>query len=86
MSLDFFILSFVREMHSISISSPRITYRVESISYYQDICRLNPAGIDNDIINVFSSSNEPPRSIVTSDRSVTVPADVNDSFNQSIIG
>ena len=61
MCLDFFILTFVREMHSISLSSPRVTFLVDSLSvnetYVNDSDRIEI--LRNTSRHSFAVQNEP---------------------------
>lgn len=88
MSLDFFILSFVREMRLISLSSPRVIFDIRSIILQnQDPSWPGAPGIDAE---VSIRSNNGIRQVTridpsNSDVDFTVSGS-SDSFNQSIIG
>lgn len=89
MSLDFFILSFVREMHLISLTSPRVNFSIRSIILpNQDTSWSVAPGIDTE---VSIRSNNGIRQVTridpsNSDANFTSVSELSDSYNQSIIG
>jgi len=54
LSLDFFIITFVREMHSITLSSPRVTFLIESLSGPDNVYN------DNDQIEILRGAHGRP--------------------------
>lgn len=94
MSLDFFILSYVREMHLISLSSPRVMFFIESVTLpNQDTSLSYAAGIDTEV-SIRSSNggrratntNVASNLVSSSDGNLTAASEANETFNQSIIG
>jgi hypothetical protein len=86
LSLDFFILTFVREMHQISLSSPRVMFVIESVSLHnQDQSILD---VDHQVSRSAPASSQRRMNPVVN--SLASDSTVNDSFNsmnnsQSII-